>query len=454
MKFDEQSYEQMISSLFGRFKSFQNSGKDAYKPGLDRMLFLDQMSGHPHKKYPIIHVAGTNGKGSVCNMLASVLAASGLRVGLYTSPHIVDFRERMRIVSPSEPVRLISREQVWDYVNMYNDTFDNLGLSFFEITTSMAFSWFASEGVDVAVIETGLGGRMDSTNIVTPILSVVTNIGLDHTDILGESLGEIAFEKAGIIKPSVPVVVGESDSQTDPIFERKVLYTNSSGMFMGERSDLLRKYLFFADKTLPTLWERSENILSDMDLRGSYQRKNLRTVLCALDRLRGSFVNISDERLVHAITHAAQITGFSGRWEQICSSPRIICDIGHNAHGLKYNFSQLEDMLQKGECSDIIMVYGSVSDKDVEAVMDLMPERAQVIFTNAKGSRALPAAQARRLYELSCSKRGVSPCLECVVPDVAQALLEAKRIAASLASPLIYIGGSTYVVAEAISSSR
>lgn len=449
MKFDDVSYNEMINSLFGRFKSFQSAGKDGYKPGLDRMLFLDQLSGHPHRKYPVIHVAGTNGKGSVCNMLASVLASSGLRVGLYTSPHITDFRERMRVIEDAAGARMISKQDVWNYVEKFGETFDNLGLSFFEITTSMAFGWFTQEGVDVAVVETGLGGRMDSTNIVEPVLSVITNIGLDHCDILGSTLGEIAFEKAGIIKPGVSVVVGESDPETDPIFERKVLYTNASGLIM-DRGGVVSRFLRFADRTEPRLWDRAEEILSSMDLKGSYQRKNLRTVLCALDSLRGSFPLGDDDKVVDALVRTASRTGFPARWETLCTSPRVICDIGHNAHGLKYNFSQLEGMLGNGECSDVIMVYGSVSDKDVDAVLDLVPSGIDVIFTNAKGARALPASEVRARYEASCVRRGIAPCETRVVPEVADAVRLSLELARGLALPLIYIGGSTYVVAEAV----
>ena len=210
--FSEEAYESMIQKLFCRFPSFQSVGAGAYKPGIANMEFADQLMGHPHKKYKVIHVAGTNGKGSVSNMLTSLLASSGLKVGLYTSPHIVDFRERMRVVEllADSTYTCVSKEYVWDFVHQWQDTFDHLDMSFFEITTMMALCWFADQQVDVVVLETGLGGRLDSTNIVSPVLSVITNIGLDHCDLLGDTLPEIAFEKSGIIKPLVPVVLGES----------------------------------------------------------------------------------------------------------------------------------------------------------------------------------------------------------------------------------------------------
>ena len=384
--FSEKAYDEMIGKLFVRFPSFQKTGASAYKPGIGNMEFFDQLAGHPHRQYKTIHIAGTNGKGSVSNMLASVLAAQGLKVGLYTSPHILDFRERIRVISGDEPFRLISKEEVWSFVMQWQETFDHLDMSFFEITTSMALTWFARQKVDVVVLETGLGGRLDSTNIVNPVLSVITNIGLDHCDMLGETLPEIAFEKAGIINPKVPVVIGESHPETDAVFERKVLYTNlPEPSFMGSRTAIM-SLLTFADKVEPELWAQHEDILQKMDLQGEYQRKNLRTVLAALDVLgaKGDFVR-------DALIRTAERTGFRGRWEKLSDNPYVICDIGHNEHGFKYNFAHLERMKSEGRCTDLIMVYGSVADKDVDSVIHLMPKDAIYVFTQAQGKRALPA---------------------------------------------------------------
>lgn len=455
--FSESAYEEMIQALFCRFPSFQKVGAGAYKPGIANMEFADQLMGHPHKKYKIIHVAGTNGKGSVSNMLASVIAMSGLKVGLYTSPHILDFRERMRVVCDTgqdgETYRLISREEVWDFISQWKDTFDHLDMSFFEITTLMALDWFAKQGVDVVVLETGLGGRLDSTNIVSPVLSIITNIGLDHCDMLGETLPEIAFEKAGIIKPKIPVVVGESHSETDAVFERKVLYTNlPEPCFMGNRTAIM-SLLTFADKVEPSLWDKHEELLSHMDLKGEYQRKNLRTVLAAL-----GVMGISGSEIREAIMHAAERTGFRGRWEKLSEDPWVICDIGHNEHGLKYNFAQLDKMKVSGECSDLIIVYGSVSDKDVDAVIHLMPGCAEYVFTQAHGKRALSAAVLQEKFEAHCKESGcnavVSAAYDNVTDAVAAALRRAEEIrsadASGMARPLIYIGGSTYVVSEAV----
>ena len=442
--FSEERYEEMIAKLFVRFPSFQKTGSSAYKPGTANMEFFDQLAGHPHRNYKVIHVAGTNGKGSVSNMLTSVLAAQGYKVGLYTSPHILDFRERMRVVSETDSslVRLVSKEYIWDFVNKWQETFDHLDMSFFEITTSIALSWFAHEQVDVVVLETGLGGRLDSTNIVTPVLSVITNIGLDHCDLLGDSLPEIAFEKAGIIKPKVPVVIGESHIDTDPVFERKVLYTNlSEPEYMGSRPAIMA-LLTFADKVEPTLWDRHAEILAAMDLQGSYQSKNLRTVLAALDVL-----GVRSD--VEAIINTARRTDFHGRWEKLSDNPYMICDIGHNEHGLRHNFAQLSKMISDGKRSKLIIVYGSVADKDVDSVIHLFPQEAVFVFTQADSHRALPAEKVEEKYLAYCSEAGVLPCEYYCESRVSDAVALACRLADSESDPIIYIGGSTYVVSEA-----
>ena len=482
--FSEELYEEMLGRLFVRFPSFQKVGAGAYKPGIANMEFADQLMGHPHRKYKIVHVAGTNGKGSTSNMIASALAAAGYKVGLYTSPHILDFRERMRVIEISpraalgrndmltdvissededrvekSTYRYISKQEVWNFVQQWQDTFDHLDMSFFEITTLMALNWFADQQVDYVVLETGLGGRLDSTNIVTPVLSVITNIGLDHCDMLGETLPEIAFEKAGIIKPCVPVVVGESHPDTDEVFERKVLYTNlPEPSFMGNRNAIM-SLLVFADKVQPELWGGHEEILAQMDLKGEYQSKNLCTALAALtvlSRYDAQMKESFEASLCDAIVNTAKRTGFCGRWEKISDSPYIICDIGHNEHGLKYNFAQLAKMKQSGEVSDLIIVYGSVADKDVDSVIHLMPEDATYIFTQARGKRALPAEDVMDKYVAFCELSGRDYSRVRCAPVVSQARRLAEEIASAqltadpAARPVIYIGGSTYVVSESV----
>ena len=457
----------MIEKLFLRFPSFQKVGAGAYKPGIANMEFADQLMGHPHRKYKIIHVAGTNGKGSVSNMLTSVLAAGGLKVGLYTSPHILDFRERMRVVSElnvrhlspqreqqkNAECRLVSKEYVWEFVNQWQDTFDHLDMSFFEITTMLALNWFAAEDVDIVVLETGLGGRLDSTNIVTPVLSVITNIGLDHCDMLGETLPEIAFEKAGIIKPKVPVVVGESHPETDPVFERKVLYTNiSETEYMGSRTSIM-SLLTFADKVYPSHWDDHKEILSKMDLQGEYQEKNLRTVLAALDVIKKSgLMHVGDVDMKSAIVQTAARTDFHGRWEKLSDTPYTICDIGHNEHGLKYNFAQLRKMMESGQFSKLILVYGSVADKDVDAALHHLPEQAVCVFTQANSKRALAAEKIKEKYLAYCSQNCRDAGEIYVANTVSEALAISAQLVAEEAAPLIYIGGSTYIVSEAVAN--
>ena len=487
-EYSEKGYRQMLDALFLRFPSFQKVGAAAYKPGIDNMLFFDQLAGHPHRKYKTIHIAGTNGKGSVANMLASVCAAAGLKTGLYTSPHILDFRERMRVAGPESgrgtdgpgqnDVRYISEKEVWDFVHRWGATFEHLDLSFFEITTMMAFDWFASRNVDIAVIETGLGGRLDSTNIITPELSIITCIGLDHCDMLGSTLGEIAFEKAGIIKPNVPVVVGESDPETDPVFERKVLYTNfPEPDFNGDRTRIM-SLLTFADKVEPSMWKDRETILEMMDLQGEYQEKNLRTVMAALDVLSRKGTVPSPEaadgmqgvagwtyKAEDALEHTAGRMQFHGRWEKVSDRPYVICDIGHNPHALKYNFAQLKKMMESGRFDSLTIVYGAMSDKDVDGVMRLLPDCAELVFVTAPGRRAMPAEDIMERFKAA----GGDPSRAVCCRDVRTALglagaLPASRngeddghgVSSSIAGQpdaarhLVYVGGSTYVVSEAV----
>ena len=447
-RYTEEQYQSMLQDLFRRFPSFQQAGTAAYKPGIENMLVFDQLTGHPHRKFKVIHVAGTNGKGSVSSMLTSVLSASGLKTGLFTSPHILDFRERARIVQ-GDSLEYISKDFIWDFCERWHDTFDHLDLSLFEISTMMAFEWFASEGVEVAVIETGLGGRFDSTNIVTPVLSVITNIGLDHCNILGETLPEIAFEKAGIIKPCVPVVVGESDPEIDPVFERKVLYTNlPEPKFMGSRTEIM-SLLTFADKVAPTMWDKHEEILSRMDLQGACQRHNLRTVLAALDVLDVPFDRAC---VAEAIERTAARTDFHGRWERIMEDPMVICDIGHNEHGLKLNMKRLSDMLAAGECGSLVIVYGIMSDKDFHSIAHLLPAEAHYVFTSAPGPRALPAEALAQKYVAYCAEKEIQCAQYQVEQDPSKAIMVALEIASDMNEPLIYVGGSTYVVAEVMRS--
>jgi len=410
--YSDEAYDEAIASLFSRHPSFGAVGSAAYSPGLEHIEKLCDLLGNPQHKFRSIHVAGTNGKGSCCNMLAAHFARKGLRVGLYTSPHIIDFRERMRVIENQTP-RLISREQVWDCLQRIGMIADSIGASLFETTTVMAFDFFAREKVDIAVIETGLGGRLDATNIISPELSLITNIGYDHMDLLGGTLPEIAREKAGIIKPGIPVVVGEYDPCTAPVFQ-EVADTRCSPLHFAQEVDS---------------WDGAS-----FDLKGTYQRKNVSTVLKALQIL-------GENADMLALKNAASICAFRGRWEKVCDNPVTICDIGHNEHGLKYNFAQLETYLDKGEYSDLVMVYGSVCDKDVDAVLRILPSRAHLFLTAADNPRAMSSAE---LFSRSARDDAF------LAGGVASSVEAAMKLCSSMKNPVLYIGGSTYVVSEAI----
>ena len=427
--FTEAGYQALVEDIFRRFPSVQKDGfsAGAYKPGLERMEAFDEVLGYPSRQFRSIHVAGTNGKGSVSNMLASALSACGLRAGLFTSPHLLDFRERMVVATAEGNASvLIPREYVFDFLTRWLPWITEHQLSFFEITTGLAFKWFADEKVDVAVIETGLGGRLDSTNILErPLLSIVTSIGFDHMALLGNTLEQIAGEKAGIFKADVPALVGERVPETAPVFEAK-----ARGFCP----------LSFADELTPTLWGRKDEIARAMDLQAAVQAKNLRTVLSALDILRPAFPALNDDAIVEGIVHTARRMGFHGRWERLRERPTVIADIGHNAHALRHNFAQLEARVDSGENDALIIVYGIMADKDLDAILPLMPRRATYLFATASTPRALSSAEILKRYGVSANasafgtvKEAVEKALELATPD-----------------SLIYIGGSTFVVADAL----
>lgn len=468
--FTEAEYNILIENIFQRFPSFQKYGSAGYHPGLDNMKAFDDALGNPHRKYATIHVAGTNGKGSVSSMIASALSATGYKTGLYTSPHLKDFRERAKICE-EDGFRMIPRERVYEFCARWGGTMDRLGLSFFEITTAMAFDWFAAENVDIAVIETGLGGRLDSTNIISPVLSVITGIGLDHCDILGHTLSEIAFEKAGIIKPGADAVIWERDGATAGEFVKQAeecgLVTTAKKYDADAKdADRQTKRLYFADRDFnETLFRMTagdtqatgindmvEKIYPGLDLRGEYQRTNLRTVLAALQVVESNLPQrerhfFDRETLADALRNTAKRTGLRGRWEKVCDNPLTIMDIGHNADGLAQNFGQLRSM-SENEGYSLIMVYGTMADKDYAAVMRMIPSKAKVIFTNASSRRALPAAKAAETAEaLGIRAEAVCPS---VAEAVSCALKLADRLGANGEKPMIYIGGSAFVVAEAI----
>lgn len=408
----------MITAMAGSHPSVQKAGftGNSFKPGLENMRALARRMGNPEGKFRSIHIAGTNGKGSVSSMLAASLAARGLKVGLYTSPHLVDFRERIKIIdgrsSGELSSEMISEEGVCSFLKEYDDP----DLSFFEITTGMAFRWFAAQEVDAAVIEVGLGGRLDSTNIITPELSVITSIGLDHCAILGSSRSAIAREKAGIFKPGVPALVWGHDDETDPVFE--------------ECASQVHCPLFYADELAEG---PSENFLESLDLQGPCQEMNVRTVGAALELL-------GMETDTEVLASTARITGFRGRWEKLQDSPEVICDIGHNPPALEVNFRRLRTLGRP-----LVIVYGIMADKDLDGIAPLMPSGAEYILAAPSTERSLD------VESLHARLSALRPDLSLrTAPSVAEAVREALDIAAGLDNPLVYIGGSTFVVAEAI----
>lgn len=404
-------YEELIEDIFRRHPSVQVSGFNggSYKAGIDSMREFDRTLGSPWKSFRCIHIAGTNGKGSVSSMIASCLAAAGYRVGLYTSPHILDFRERIKIVG-SEGFEMIDRDSVMDFLTTYNKDIENL--SFFEITTGMGLWWMRKMKVDYAVIEVGLGGRLDSTNIITPELSIITSIGLDHCAMLGGSRQEIAFEKSGIFKGGRKALVWGHDPETDEVF------TSTAEKIGAE--------LYFANEI-----EEEYELPEDMDLPGEYQKDNVRTVRAAMKLLE---ISIDNE----AITNAAKRTGLHARWEKISSHPDVICDIGHNPPALEKNFLQLKNSGKR-----LHIVYGIMADKALEDIVPMMPADARYYLCAPDSQRSLPSK------ELQESIRNMRPEMNTrSFPSVAQAVKAAMESADK--DELIYIGGSTFVVAEAM----
>lgn len=405
MEFNNNSYRMLLDELFEKHPTVQRTGfvQGAYKPGLEGMSEFDEALGHPWKKFKSVHVAGTNGKGSVSSMLASALSANGMAVGLYTSPHLVDFRERIKVIRDGHAVMIPERD-VWDFLTSNNID----GLSFFEITTGMAFSWFAAQGVDAAVIETGLGGRLDSTNIIVPSLSIVTSIGLDHCALLGNTRAEIAAEKAGIFKPGVPALVATRDEETAPVFERHA-------------SEIHCPLFFSEDFDEPDF---------DTDLHGPYQRVNLHTALAALELL-------GEEADMDALSRTAGITGFRGRWEKLSDNPELICDIGHNPAALEINFKRLTALGRP-----LFIVYGIMADKDIKSIRKLMPDRARYFLTAPDMPRSLPVEDLARAMEGLDFR---------IAGSVAEGTRMAIEEASAVPDSLIYVGGSNFVVAECIS---
>ena len=411
------TYSEAVQYLYASRPPFHQVGASAYKPGLENTLRLMAHVGEPHLHLKAIHVAGTNGKGSTAHLIAAALQASGRKVGLFTSPHLVSLTERIRINGQPIPEQVIA-----DFVTEHKAFLDEVQPSFFETMTALGFWYFVQQKVDIAVIEVGLGGRLDSTNVLTPILSVITNIGLDHTEFLGNTLAQIAREKAGIIKPGVPVVIGETHPQTMNVFLSKAQECHSDVYFADQCEYLRRTRL---------------QVAPDCELHGNYQKHNLQTAFVVLRELSNIQCPISNTQIAEGFAHVCTLTGLRGRWETLCKRPLTICDTGHNSHGLQYVARQLKEL----ENPQVWIVFGMVNDKDTDIVMRLMPqgERYHYIFTRPNTQRARSAQEMLTIW----GKEGIA------IEDPQEALNYAIEHAAP--EDAIFIGGSNYLVGEVLS---
>lgn len=427
------TYEETLHYLYTSTPVFQHSGASAYKPGLDTSIALDNYLDNPHKAYKTIHVAGTNGKGSVSHLLAAILRQSGYKVGLFTSPHLIDFRERIRVNGKKIP-----KEYVVDFVERHRTTFEPLHPSFFELTSTMAFDYFRAEKVDYAVIETGMGGRLDSTNIITPILSIITNISLDHTQFLGDTVEKIAFEKAGIIKPEVPALIGEIDSdEVAEVYFDAAKRNNTKVYFASEEEILKESYLM---ETGEWYLDTAEYGQLFGQLGGAVQFRNAQTVLGALNLLERQGVDITREAVREGFEHVVELTGLMGRWQVLQEKPKVVCDTGHNTGGWKYLQFNLENL--KRTSRRMVMIVGMVNDKDVNGVVDMMPkENAFYIFTQASVDRAMPAAELAEIGKAHGLTGFARDNVQSAVKWALEMLDE---------DDAIFIGGSTFVVADAL----
>ncbi len=428
------NYQQTLQYLFNSLPMFQRQGKAAYKANLDNTLALDAYFNHPHKQFKSIHVAGTNGKGSVSHMLASVLQEAGHKTGLYTSPHLNDFRERIRINGTE-----ISENYVIDFVEQNKTFFEKMKPSFFEMSVALAFKYFADEKVDIAIIEVGMGGRLDSTNIISPELSIITNISKDHTQFLGNTIEKIAIEKAGIIKKDVPLVIGQSTKETKPIFINKAKELSTEVYFAEDN--------YHIDFALNTIDEKQNfQVYSDeklvypnlkIDLLGVYQKFNLLTALQSIKLLQKKAFQIKEEHIYKGLSNIQKNTGLKGRWQIIGHNPRIICDTAHNEAGIQEVVNQIQSIPYK----KLHMVIGMVNDKNIDKVLSLLPKEASYYFTRANIPRSLnenELMQKANEYNL----KGVA------ISKVEDAFNLAKKEAGE--NDFIFIGGSTFVVAEVI----
>jgi dihydrofolate synthase/folylpolyglutamate synthase len=427
------SYKETLDFLFSALPMFQRIGAAAYKANLDNTLALDEYLDHPHESFKSIHIAGTNGKGSVCHMLAAILQKAGYKTGLYTSPHLKDFRERIRING-----QCIPETEVTGFVESNKPFIEKIKPSFFEMTVSMAFNYFRKEKVDIAVIETGLGGRLDSTNIISPVVSVITNIGLDHTNFLGDTLKKIAGEKAGIIKHRTPVVIGETQ-EVFPVFMKKANEMHAP-LFIADQKYRVEEFesgSIYKQAFRVYLMDglRFDPIITD--LLGDYQRKNIATVLRTVDVLVDAGFKVSERSILSGCSNVKNLTGLRGRWEILDTKPLVICDTGHNREGL----IEVVRQIRRTKYKQLHFIFGTVSDKDPSHVLKVMPKEAIYYFTQADIPRAMPREELAGMA-MKMGLKGKT------YPTPLEALESAR--AASDSEDLIFIGGSNFIVAEVL----
>ena len=428
------NYTQTLEFLFQSLPAFETQGATGYKPGLERITAFCRHIGNPQRNFFTIHVAGTNGKGSVAHIIASVLQQAGYRTGLFTSPHLRDFRERIRVDG-----EMIPKQKVVNFVDKHHDKMVELELSFFEMTAAMAFDYFAQSDVEVAVIETGLGGRLDATNIIVPILSVITNIGLEHTALLGDTLPKIAREKAGIIKKSIPVIIGEADVRYNEVFEQTAA-ANKSRVIYAEREFVCEEHRPQGEYQHFRLRRTRDGQSFDLelDLLGDYQCRNIVTASATIDFLHEETpLPISRRAYLEGMKKAAANTSLMGRWQKLADAPLTICDTGHNAHGIAWVAQQLKQTPHR----NLYCVIGFVRDKDLAHILPLLPHEAHYLFTQAQSERALPAAELT-------AKAAIYGLHGDAVGQGSEALARARELAGP--EDLIFVGGSTYVVAEVL----
>ncbi|MCF6332129.1 MAG: bifunctional folylpolyglutamate synthase/dihydrofolate synthase [Draconibacterium sp.] len=428
------NYPETIDYLFFQLPMFQRTGPAAYKNSLDNTLKLDGLYGNPHLKFKTIHVAGTNGKGSVSHMLASALQTAGYKTGLYTSPHLKDFRERIRINGAMMP-----QHEVVEWVENYRikNKLWKIEPSFFELTVVMAFDYFAQQKVDIAIIEVGLGGRLDSTNIISPVLSVITNIGLEHTNLLGDTLEKIAAEKAGIIKSDIPVVIGATQSETTPVFQDIAKSKNAQFFFADQEYRVEYSMLGMDGNQIIKVMQNGNNVYPDLelDLTGLYQLKNLPAVLKSIDILNEKGWQITKQNIYDGLKSVSQNTGLLGRWHTLGNNPLIICDTGHNESGIKEVVKQIENTAFKM----LHFIFGTVADKNPDPVLSLLPKNAKYYFVQANIKRAL---NEKKLMKKAATFGLKGNCYNSVTEAFEAAKLSADK------NDLIFVGGSTFVVAE------